>query len=121
MATTAFLTSLGEEEFKSFLKEALKEILDENNHPSAPKQPEILDIRQAAEYLKLKVTTLYEKTSQRLIPHFKKGKRLYFHLSELQDWVKEGKIKTRQELQNESITYSMQKEWYKRSGRKSHH
>jgi hypothetical protein len=75
MATTSFLTSLSEAEFKAFLKESLQEILRESKNSTHPTVPDILNIRQAAAYLKLKVSTLYEKTSGRLIPHFKKGNR----------------------------------------------
>ena len=89
----SFLTNLDEKEFKEFLKNALKEILEENLSALKPQLPEILNVQQAADFLKLKITTLYEKTSRKLIPHFKKGNKLYFHLSELQDWIQKGKVK----------------------------
>lgn len=53
----AFLTSLTETEFKYFLKQALKEILAEQTINTHPALPEILDVKQAADFLKLKVTT----------------------------------------------------------------
>lgn len=103
---TSFLTSLNEQEFKQFLKESLNEILNE----SAPaKKPlvsgEPMNIEEAAKYLDLEVATLYFKTSKRLIPHFKKGKRLYFHQVELDQWIAEGKVKTQTELEGEAATY----------------
>lgn len=102
--SVSFLTSLTEKEFKEFLKEALKEILGESLS-SKTNLPEILNVQQAAEFLKLQVSTLYEKTSRKLIPHFKKGNKLYFHLPELQQWVLEGKVKTAEQTSNEAITY----------------
>ncbi|MGQ0828783.1 MAG: helix-turn-helix domain-containing protein [Bacteroidota bacterium] len=104
--SVSFLTNLSEQEFKEFLKEAVKEVLGESLIAKTA-LPEILNVQQAAGFLKLQVTTLYEKTSRRLIPHFKKGNKLYFHLSELQQWIQEGKVKTHEEISCEAITYTL--------------
>jgi len=101
----SFLTNLNEKEFKEFLREAIKEVLGENLSGLKNQFPEVLNVRQAAEFLKLKITTLYEKTSRKLIPHFKKGNKLYFHLSELQQWINQGKVKTHAEIESEAVTY----------------
>ncbi len=106
----SFLTSLNEEEFKIFLKSALSEILNEQALPAKSNIPDILDVKQAADFLRLKISTLYEKTSEKTIPHFKKGNKLYFHRTELEAWVKEGKVKTTHELQSEAASYSMHRE-----------
>src|SRR5687768_14504794 len=105
----SFLTSLSEEEFKHFLKQAISEILA--GHQSEKKEglPEIMNIRQAAAYLKLKVNTLYEKTSQRLIPHFKKGGKLFFMREALLKWVEEGKVSTLSEIQTQAMSYDLKK------------
>jgi excisionase family DNA binding protein len=105
-----FLTNITEQEFKEFLRGALKEILSENLSALQPQLPEILNVQQASEFLKLKVTTLYEKTSRKTIPHLKKGNKLYFHRSELEAWVKEGKVKTRDEIEGEAITFTLNHE-----------
>jgi excisionase family DNA binding protein len=106
----SFLTNLNEEEFKIFLKQAISEIMDERTAHSKPDTPDILDAKQAAVFLLLQISTVYEKTSQKLIPHFKKGNKLYFNRSELEAWVKEGKVKTTEELQSAAATYTMRKE-----------
>jgi len=106
---TQFLTNISAQEFREFLKDALNEILSGQTGAVKEQLPDILDIKQASEYLKLKINTLYEKTSRRQIPHFKKGNKLYFHLSELQDWIKEGKVKTQAEIEEEAATYTMRK------------
>ena|ERR1035437_1029757 len=105
-----FLTNISEQEFKEFLKDALKEILSSEAGAAKQRLPEIMDVRQASEFLKLKVTTLYEKTSRKTIPHLKKGNKLYFHRSELEAWVKEGKVKTREEIEAEAITFTLNHE-----------
>lgn len=106
----SFLTNLSEEEFKIFLKQALTDILGEQLTQNKTHVPSILDVKQAAEFLRLKITTLYEKTSQKMIPHFKKGNKLYFNRDELQLWVQQGKVKTSDELQSEAASYTMHKE-----------
>lgn len=106
----SFLTNLNEEEFKIFLKQALTDILGEQLTQPKTNVPSILDVKQAAEFLRLKITTLYEKTSQKMIPHFKKGNKLYFNRDELQLWVQQGKVKTSDELQSEAASYTMHKE-----------
>ena len=106
----SFLTNLNEEEFKIFLRQALTEIIGERNPHSKPDLPDIMDVKQAADFLRLKINTLYEKTSEKTIPHFKKGNKLYFHRSELEAWVKEGKVKTNEELQGEAASYSLHRE-----------
>jgi excisionase family DNA binding protein len=107
---TAFLTNLNEEEFKLFLKQALSEIIGEGFNKSKPNIPDILDVKQAADFLRLKITTLYEKTSLKVIPHFKKGNKLYFKRDELQAWVQAGKVKTTDELQGEASSYILSHE-----------
>ncbi len=106
----SFLTNLNEEEFKTFLKSAITEIIGGTIPFSKPSLPDIFDVRQAADFLRLKLTTLYEKTSRKIIPHFKKGNKLYFNRSELQAWVQEGKVKTVDELQSQAVSYTMNQE-----------
>lgn len=101
-----FLTNITEEEFKGFLKEALLEILSEKGKPKVESE-ELMDIHQAAEYLKLRVNTLYEKTSRKLIPHIKKGNKLYFERSVLEMWLKQGNVKTLEEIRNEAATIQL--------------
>ena len=52
-----------------------------------------MDVNQAAEFLGIAKATLYGKCCNLLIPHFKKGKKLYFDKAELLDWLKSGKRK----------------------------
>jgi excisionase family DNA binding protein len=85
------------------------EILGDGFQKSKEQRLEILDVQQAAQFLKLKVNTLYEKTSRKQIPHFKKGNKLYFYLSELEQWVKQGKVKTSEEIACDAVTFTLKK------------
>lgn len=53
-----------------------------------------LNIKEAAEFLNLAISTIYGKVSNDDIPHTKRGKHLYFNKSDLVNWVKTGKRKT---------------------------
>ncbi|OJW81837.1 MAG: hypothetical protein BGO69_15170 [Bacteroidetes bacterium 46-16] len=71
---------------------------------SSPKV-EVLSIEQAAEFLNLNKTTIYSLVSRRQIPNYKQGKRLYFFLHELTEWIIEGRKKTDKELQTDAQNY----------------
>lgn len=105
----SFLTNLDEQEFKEFLRDAIKEVLGDVIPTLKEEAPDILDVEQAAKFLRLKINTIYEKTSRKLIPHFKQGNKLYFKRSELETWVTRGKIKTSDELAGDAATYTMNK------------
>lgn len=103
--SASFLTSLSEQEFKDFLKAAIREVIREELKQVKPSQPETFSIKEAANFLKLKLTTMYEKTSRKLIPHFKKGNKLYFNRTELEEWIKKGKVKTASDIEGEALAH----------------
>ena len=56
---------------------------------------QILSIDEAAAFSNLTTSYLYKLTSTQEIPHYKpRGKMLYFDRSELEDWLKQGKVRT---------------------------
>ncbi len=107
--TQIIMLSLNETEFKAFLREALTDILKDRIENNGSPIAEILSIGEAATFLKLKISTLYEKTANKLIPHFKKGNRLYFYRKDLEEWLREGKVKTAKEIQSEAATFTTRK------------
>lgn len=62
------------------------------------KENELLNIKEAAEFLKVSVASLYTKVSRKEIPVSKPGKRLYFNRNDLKEWVKLGKKKMSNEI-----------------------
>ncbi|MBK9937512.1 MAG: helix-turn-helix domain-containing protein [Chitinophagaceae bacterium] len=70
---------------------------------------EVFNLNQAAEYVSLSKSAIYKKTSERNIPHFKKGKKLYFKRSELDEWLTEYKISTHAEIDKEAGNYFLGK------------
>lgn len=55
-----------------------------------------------------------QKTSERNIPHFKQGKKLYFKRSELDEWLTELKITTHAEIEKEATDYIIRKGKFRR-------
>jgi excisionase family DNA binding protein len=104
-----YLTGISKAELKELLRETLLDILKESKESFSGAASNILDVKEAAAYVKLKVTTLYEKTSAKVIPHFKKGNKIYFRRDELENWLTEGKVKTADDLQREAATYSLRR------------
>ena len=69
---------------------------------------ELLDLNQAAEYLKLKPSYIYSLIHLKKIPYYKPlGKRVYFDKLELNKWIKESKIKSVDEVEED---FNKQKE-----------
>ncbi len=69
---------------------------------------DFLDAIQAANFLKLKVNTIYSKVSKREIPFYKsgeKGRKLLFAFKDLENYVSKSKIKSQQEIENEALTF----------------
>ena len=84
--------------------ELLTEIKQLINHQNV----ELLDINQAAEFLKLKPSYIYSLIHQKKIPYYKPlGKRVYFNKLELNKWITESKIKSVDEVEED---YNKQKE-----------
>lgn len=84
--------------------EELTEIKQLINHQNL----ELLDLNQAAEYLKLKPSYIYSLTHQNKIPFYKPGgKRIYFNKRELNEWITKSKIKSVEEVEED---YNKQKE-----------
>jgi len=76
-------------------------ILDIKHQPSAVNEAQkekLLTVKEAAAFLKLKIPTIYSKVAKRELPVLKRGKRLYFSDSELSEYLKGGRRKTQEEI-----------------------
>jgi excisionase family DNA binding protein len=63
---------------------------------------EILTVNEAAEFLNLETSYLYQLTSKRLIPFYRPGRKLYFKKSDLVDWISKHRQATVTEVINKS-------------------
>lgn len=93
------IVQFSEGEFKELLKECIHEGIKESRYHSEASIDKLLNIQEAASYLNLAQQTLYGFTSSRTIPFIKKGKKLYFRKSDLDQWLSEGRKATVKELE----------------------
>lgn len=100
-----FLAQMGREEFKTLLRDVLREIL-EDEKTAGLNADSLINIQAAAVLLNLAVSTLYEKTSERSIPHYKHGKKILFKKSELLAWIESRKVASAQEIKKEASRYN---------------
>lgn len=97
-----------EQLFAIIQKAVSKAIVDSQQNPAIQTPPdEFLTIKQAAELLSLSVPTVYGLVSRAEIPVSKRGKRLYFSMAELMEWIKAGRKKTTTEIAAEAEQYTV--------------
>jgi len=92
--------------FKRWIKEAQTELQPTKVVPT--KQPEQwLDLNDLIQYDPEKRTkpTWYSKISRNEVPHYKRGKKVYFLKSEIDEWLKQGKCKSNAEIEQEAEAY----------------
>ncbi len=99
-------------QMRELIRDEMRLVLQEGsiqNQSSETEQDAILSVDQAAQFVNLAKATIYELTSKRQIPFFKKGKRLYFSKQDLHAWILEGKKKTIAEIELDVVKYSKNK------------
>lgn len=95
-------TSINKTELEDLIENSVRRVLQEKNTiETRTSLKEVINIKEACEMLQLAKPTIYAMTSKNLIPHYKRGKKLYFKKTELMDWLAEGKKKTPSELASE--------------------
>jgi excisionase family DNA binding protein len=83
----------------------LRELNARETKPIPRYKPDLLIIDEAVLLLNLAKSTIYNLVSCGKIPVMKKSKRLYFSRDELLDWLRSGKRKTVQEIEEEARAY----------------
>ncbi|MBL7862595.1 MAG: helix-turn-helix domain-containing protein [Cyclobacteriaceae bacterium] len=89
-------------ELSAIVENSVRKVLSESDKELSSNLAgvnDFLDIQEASRFLGLAVPTLYSKVSQRLVPHSKRGKKLFFSKSELIQWIKDGNRKTLSDIQ----------------------
>ncbi|HPS83201.1 MAG TPA: helix-turn-helix domain-containing protein [Bacteroidales bacterium] len=66
-----------------------------NNDPDSR-----MNVKETADFLDCSASTIYGLVFRRQIPHEKKGRRLYFQKSELNEWLKKGRRATVDEVKS---------------------
>jgi excisionase family DNA binding protein len=105
-----------EDSIRKLLREMLEPIIDDcitralNKYINelrfdTPITDNVLGVIEVATYLKISKATVYKLTMDQQLPHYKQGKRLYFRKEEIDNWINKGKVKTKQEINEEAESY----------------
>jgi excisionase family DNA binding protein len=95
-------------QLESLIEKAVRKVFSETppQYQNPPKkEKDVLNVDEAADLLNLAKQTVYSHTSKREIPHFKRGKKLYFKRAELLAWIDQSKRQTVAEMQTETDNY----------------
>ena len=83
-------------------------IRSQKNQPQV-EEDKLLTIKEASQLLCLTVPTVYGLVQRREIPVCKKGKRLYFSKSEVIEWIKTGRKKTNEQVDQATEGYLLKR------------
>ena len=71
-------------------------------------QKNVLTFDQGCEFTGLSKTYMYKLTHQNKVPFFKPhGKHIYFSREELENWLMQNPVKTKDRIEQESANYVM--------------
>jgi excisionase family DNA binding protein len=94
------------------IKELVEKLISNQVASRKKNEMEIMTIDEASAFLFIAKQTIYGFVCKRQIPHFKRGKRLYFKRDDLLNWVLEAKVKTVKEIENDAANYLLRKRRY---------
>ena len=100
-------------EFTNEVNEKFRLLLEQSNEQTTEAPDQLLTVHEAAEFLSLKVPTIYSKVSKGELPVMKRSKRLYFSRTELLDYIKTGRQKSNAEIEQEAEAYLSNKKGLK--------
>lgn len=83
----------------------IERLLTLKKEPTKEPTEKLFSVKQAAEFLRLSVPTMYSKVSRGELPVMKRGKRLYFSEKELMEYLKAGRKKSNDEIEREAENY----------------
>ena len=58
----------------------------------------IMNVKELSEYLNLAIATIYSKVSRGEIPYMKRSNKLYFELQVINTWLRKGRVRTNDEI-----------------------
>lgn len=102
------LIALSEPQLRDLFRKELNDFF--TSHQPAPgsshDSDELFTVQQTAEFLNLAETTVYVKVQRKELPVCKRGGRLYFSKSDLIEYIKSGRIKTQEEIEQQAERYA---------------
>jgi excisionase family DNA binding protein len=99
------------EQLREILREELKQYHQSNalSPPSTEAGRTIFNLDQVCEYVKISKQSIYKLTGKGLIPHSKRGKRLYFEKSQIDTWLLENRAGNISDIERKADEYLLTK------------
>lgn len=66
----------------------------------------VLNVQEVALLLTWTPGTVYKLTCAKQIPHYKLGKTVYFDKAEVESWMKQNRVATVDEVENEAANFN---------------
>lgn len=87
----------------------ISEKLDEIKELTMISAKTILRAYEAAMFTGLSLGRIHRLTSEKAIPHYKRGNTLYFKKSELEEWMLERRVKTTEEIASDAEALTLRR------------
>jgi hypothetical protein len=84
------ITNVSRQELQKLIDESVAKSLQQYFKNEKSSIDEYFDVPGTAVFLGIAISTLHNYCSNRLIPHIKRGGKLYFRKSDLEQWLMEG-------------------------------
>ena len=99
MEQQIMITNINKQELVDIVERSVLKVFNSSLPTHVEKTAEKpIGVARAAQILMLSTPSIYRKSSKLEIPHFKKGNRLYFYESKLLEWIENGKVLTKSEI-----------------------
>ncbi len=110
----SILIRISPEELKKLISDSVQEgihILLKSNSNRFGEFPETqsVNLDTICKMYGWKKPTVYGWVHDRLIPHSKAGKRLYFNIADIEEWIAKGRRKTISEIEAEACSYLLRR------------
>lgn len=87
------------------IENMLSSLKDQKHQEENKPIEQLLNVHDAAKFLRLTVPTIYSKVGRGELPVMKRGNRLYFSSTELTEYLKSGRKKSNAEIEKEADAY----------------
>ena len=118
MEQISFMGVTPETLIQAVAKEVTERVLTGLSGVLKPKPADrYLNLNEAAAFLNLKPSSIYNKIASRELPHIKRGNRLYFLESDLREYLNGGRQMTAAEVEAAAATYCNEKSGFAAAGK----
>ncbi len=91
-------TQISIQEIRNILREEVRTAMKDFANSSTSQNPEYLSIEDVSKMLNLAIPSIYGLVHRKQIPYIKRGKKLIFEKTKIEEWLKNGRRKTKEEI-----------------------